>query len=413
MYQRPIVDSGDTPFGLISAALVLLMTPGLALFYDGLVQRKHVVAIMAQSFLAMGIVAILWAALGFSLAFGPDHGGIIGGLDYAGMRNVGLAPSRNANYGPTIPFLAFFTFQLMFAVITPALITGAFADRVRLKAYVPFLILWSLLVYAPLAHWVGGGGFLQAGGVRDFAGGIVVHLSAGFGALASILVIGPRRLEEGENPQPHNVPLVALGRGLLWFGWFGFNAGSALTVGNGVAVYAFLHTMFAASTGLVTWMVPAWWRNGHPSLVGGLTGAVAALATVTPASGFVAPWASMVIGFLASVVCYTATLWRARHRWDDSLDVWGVHGVGGALGILLTGLLAQAFVNNASGLVEGNGMQFLVQLAAVIIAILYTFAVTYVLLRLMKFFLRLRVAPEEERGGLDMVLHGERAYGEP
>jgi Amt family ammonium transporter len=405
-----ILNGADTAFVLVSAALVLLMTPGLAFFYGGLVRHKHVLTIMMQSFVSMGVVTILWLLVGFSLAYSGDVHGLIGNLQLVGLRGVGLGPS--AHYATTVPFLAFFLFQLMFAIITPALITGAFADRVTFKAYLIFLVLWSLLVYIPFVHWVWGGGFLAKMGVVDFAGGIVVHLSAGMAALASVFVVGKRALAPGEKPAPHNIAYVALGAGLLWFGWFGFNGGSELAA-NGVAAVAFVNTNTAAAAGLLAWLAAAWWREGKPSMTGALAGAVAGLATVTPAAGYVPPWAAVIIGLLAGIACYAAVQFRAARNWDDALDVWGVHGVGGALGTILTGVFASMVINGVRGLDEGNVHQFVVQVAGVAIAAVYAFVVTYGLLRLVNLITPVRVTPEIESDGLDGHLHGEWAYDMP
>ncbi len=401
------INGADTGFVLLSAALVLVMTPGLAFFYGGLVRRKNVLTIMMQSFIAMGVVTLLWVLVGFSLAYSGDTLGLIGDLRQVGLAGVGLAPSHT--YAPTIPFLAFFLFQVMFAIITPALISGAFADRVSFKAYLIFLVLWSLLVYIPFVHWVWGGGFLAKMGVVDFAGGIVVHLSAGMAALAAVFFIGPRTLHTADSATPHNVPFVALGAGLLWFGWFGFNGGSALAA-NGVAAVAFVNTNTAAAAGMVAWLALVWWREHRASMTGALTGAVAGLATVTPAAGFVPPWAALVIGLCAAGVCYLAIQLRVRRKWDDALDVWGVHGVGGGLGVILTGVFASAAINGVAGLLEGNGRQFAVQVAGVAIAALYAFVVTYGILRLINRFEPVRVSKETEIAGLDEILHGEVAY---
>ena len=403
----PAVNTGDTALVLISAALVCLMTPGLAFFYGGLVRRKNVLTIMMQSFISMGVVTIIWVLFGFSLAFGGDHGGLIGDFRWVGLHGVGFAP--NPSYGPTIPFLAFFLFQEMFAIITPALITGAFADRVKFTSYLKLLVLWSLLVYVPLVHWVWGGGFLQHLGVVDFAGGIVVHLSAGMAALASVFVVGRRHLAAGERSAPHNVTFVALGTGLLWFGWFGFNGGSALAA-NGVAAIAFVNTDIAASVAMVVWLAVSWMREGKPSVTGALTGAVAGLATVTPCAGYVAPWAAACIGLLASLVCYAAVQYRVRHDWDDALDVWGVHGVGGALGTVLVGVFAAAAINGVRGLIEGGARQFGVQVLAVAITLVYCFGMTYLILKVINHFEPVRVPDDVELRGLDEALHGERAY---
>jgi Amt family ammonium transporter len=404
------LNGADTAFVLISASLVLLMTPGLAFFYGGLVRHRHVLSIMMQSFISMGVVTILWVLVGFSLAYSGDFHGLIGNFQLAGLRGVGLGPS--SIYAPTIPFLAFFLFQLMFAIITPALISGAFAERVSFKAYLIFLVLWSLLVYIPFVHWVWGGGFLAQMGVKDFAGGIVVHLSAGMAALASVFVVGKRVLAPGEKPAPHNIAYVALGAGLLWFGWFGFNGGSELAA-NGVAAVAFVNTNTAAAAGMVAWLCLTWWREGKPSVTGAMAGAVAGLATVTPAAGFVPPWTAVIIGLLAALACYAAIQYRVARKWDDALDVWGVHGVGGALGTLLTGIFASEAINGVRGMAEGNGRQFLVQLAGVAIAAVYAFVVTYLLLKLVNLVVPVRVPTHVERDGLDTNLHGESAYDIP
>ena len=401
------LNAGDTALVLISAALVALMTPGLAFFYGGLVRRKNVLSIMMQSFVSMGIVTILWVLVGFSLSFSGDNWGIVGNFQYLFLSGVGFTPSPT--YGPTIPFLAFFLFQEMFAIITPALITGAFADRVNFKSYLIFLVLWSVLVYIPFTHWVWGGGFLARLGVVDFAGGIVVHLSAGFAALASVFVVGKRVMLPGEKSGPHNIAFMALGTGLLWFGWFGFNGGSALAA-NGVAATAFVNTDIAGSLAMVAWLLISWVRDGRPSMTGALTGAVAGLATVTPAAGYVQPWAAAIIGLLASLVCYLAVQFRMRRDWDDALDVWGVHGVGGALGIVLTGVFASAAVNGVSGLVEGNVNQFVVQVLAVVITATYSFLVTLGILKLLNLFEPVRVTAEVEAQGLDAIQLGETAY---
>ena len=401
------INTGDTALVLISAALVLLMTPGLAFFYGGLVRHKNVLTIMMQSFISMGVVSVLWVLIGFSLAYGTDHAGLIGDFQFVGLRNVGVTPSHA--YAPTVPFLAFFLFQVMFAIITPALISGAFADRVSFRAYLIFLVAWSLLVYVPFVHWVWGGGFLAQWGVKDFAGGIVVHLSAGMAALASVFVVGKRRVNPDEPLLPHNVPFVALGAGLLWFGWFGFNGGSALAA-NGVAAIAFVNTNTAAAAGMVTWLALTWWLEHRPSVTGAMTGAVAGLATVTPAAGYVPPWAAVVIGVLAAFACYYAIRFRVRREWDDALDVWGVHGIGGGLGTILTGVFAFAAINGASGLLAGNAQQFFVQIAGVLVAAVYAFVVTYLILKAIDRFEPVRVSEAVEAHGLDEILHGEPAY---
>jgi ammonium transporter, Amt family len=401
------IDSGSTALVLISAALVFLMTPGLAFFYGGLVRRKNVLSIMMQSFVSLGIVTLIWFFGGYSLAFGKDVSGLFGDLRYFALNGVGL----DAFPGTSIPFLAHFVYMEMFAIITPALITGAFADRVNFKSYLVFLVIWSIVVYIPFTHWIWGGGFLQKMGVVDFAGGIVVHVSAGFAALASVLIVGKRKLKKGEKTGPHNITYVALGTGLLWFGWFGFNGGSALA-SNGVAAAAFVNTDIAGSVAMIAWLVIAWVREGKPSMVGAMTGAVAGLATVTPAAGYIQPWAAAVIGLLSAIVCYGAIQVRIKMDWDDALDVWGVHGVGGALGSLLTGVFAVASVNGVSGLIEGNVHQFNVQALAVAITIAYTFVVTYLILKFQSMFGSVRVSERVELEGLDVDLHGEIAYVE-
>jgi len=406
------IDTGATALVLMSAALVMLMTPGLAFFYGGLVRRKNVLTIMMQSFVSMGIVTIIWVFGGFSLMYGKDIGGFIGNpFQYFGLQNVATATMQIPGSTQTIPLMAYFVFQEMFAIITPALITGAFADRVSFKSYLIFLVLWSIIVYTPMAHWAWGGGFLSQMGFADFAGGIVVHTSAGFAALASVLIIGKRHLKKGEKVLPHNVTYVALGAALLWFGWFGFNGGSALG-SNGLAAVAFVNTDIAASVAMITWMIIDWIHNGKPSMVGAMTGAVAGLVTITPAAGYVQPWAAALIGIICAFVCYGAVMLRGRMGWDDALDVWGVHGVGGALGTILVGLFAAAAVNKVSGLIEGNVHQFLIQLMGAGIAIVYTFVLTYLILRFVNLFTPVRVSDKIEVGGLDEGLFGEDAYVE-
>jgi len=402
-----MINSGDTAFMLICAAFVFIMTPGVAFFYGGLVNKKNVLTIMMQSFISMGVVTIIWFVIGFSMAFGPDVNGIIGGLKYMFLQAVGMHP--NPAYGPTIPFLTFFSYQEMFAIITPALITGAFADRVNFKSYLVFLVFWSILIYAPLAHWVWGGGFLQQLGVVDFAGGIVVHASAGMAALASVFFVGRRKIKGKEDLEPHNVTHVALGTGLLWFGWFGFNAGGALGA-NSLAATAFVNTDLAASFAMVAWLIISWARDRSPSFVGVLTGALAGLATITPAAGFVRPWAAVIIGLAAGCVCYFAVQYKNRRKWDDALDVWGVHGVGGMLGTILVGVFAVKSVNGVSGLIEGDVHQFLVQLGATVFAGAYAFGMTWLILKVVDRFMPVRVSEEEELEGLDEAIHKEEAY---
>ena len=406
------IDTGATAIVLISAAFVMLMTPGLAFFYGGLVRRKNVLTIMMQSFISMGIVTIIWVFGGFSLMYGKDIGGFIGNpLQYFALNGVASATLQIPGSNLVIPLMAYFFFQEMFAIITPALITGAFADRVSFKSYLIFLVLWSILVYTPMAHWAWGGGFLAQMGFADFAGGIVVHTSAGFAALASVLFIGKRKIKKGEKLAPHNVTYVALGAALLWFGWFGFNGGSALG-SNGLAAVAFVNTDIAASLAMVTWMILDWTREGKPNMVGAMTGAVAGLVTITPAAGYVQPWAAAIIGIICAFVCYTAVQLRTKWGWDDALDVWGVHGVGGALGTILVGVFAAFAVNHVSGLIEGNVHQFLIQLLGASLAIVYSVVVTVILLWLVNLITPVRVSEEIEITGLDEGLFGEAAYVE-
>ena len=399
------IDPAATALVLISSALVFIMTPGLAFFYGGLVRRKNVLSIMMQSFISMGIVTAIWVFGGFSLAFGKDLGGIIGDLRYFALAGVGFNPIN----GQVIPALAFFIFQEMFAVITPALITGAFADRVNFKSYLIFLVFWSVLVYIPLAHWVWGGGFLQKLGVMDFAGGIVVHISAGFAALASVFIVGKRKILPTEKTQPHNITYVALGTGLLWFGWFGFNGGSAL-MANGLASIAFVNTDIAGSMAMITWLFISWIHEGKPSMTGALVGSVAGLATITPAAGYVQPWAAVIIGILAAFTCYGAIQLRAKWGWDDALDVWGCHGVGGVLGVILAGVFAVSSVNGVSGLIEGNVRQFGVQVLAAVFTAGFAFGMTWLILKIMNRFSPVRVPDEVEIKGLDEGQFGEEAY---
>jgi len=404
------VDPGDTAFMLVSAALVLLMTPGLALFYAGLVRRKNALATIMQSFIAVAVISVQWMLWGYSLAFGPDKGHFIGGLEWFGLRGVGLEP--NPTYAPTIPHQAFMIYQAMFAIITPALITGAFAERKKFSAYLVFLVLWATLVYDVLAHWVwGDGGWLKQLGALDFAGGTVVHISSGFSALVAALVIGRRRIHPTEPVTPHNLTLTLLGAGLLWFGWFGFNAGSALAAGP-LSVVAFVSTHTAAASAALAWMVVEWLLRGKPTVLGVATGAVAGLVAVTPAAGFVSPLAALAIGIGVGVLCYFAVAWKNRLGCDDSLDAFGVHGVGGAWGALATGLFASQAVNAAgqNGLVYGQPALLGAQAVAVLATVIYAVGVTFVLLKLVDALLGLRVSEEEEAEGLDLSQHGEAAY---
>jgi len=399
------IDPAATALVLISAALVFLMTPGLAFFYGGLVRRKNVLSIMMQSFISMGIVTAIWVFGGFSLAFGKDVGGMIGDLRYFALNGVGMLPIN----GQAIPALALFVYQEMFAVITPALITGAFADRVNFKSYLIFLVIWSVVIYIPLAHWMWGGGFLAQLGAVDFAGGTVVHISAGFAALASVFVVGKRKILPSEKTRPHNIIYVALGTGLLWFGWFGFNGGSALAA-NGVAANAFVTTDVAGSMAMITWLFISWIHEGKPSMTGALTGAVAGLATITPAAGYVQPWAAAIIGVVAAFVCYGAIQLRVKWGWDDALDVWGCHGVGGVLGMVMTGVFAVSSVNGVSGLIEGNVRQFGVEVLTGVAAAAFSFGATWLILKAINIFTPVRVPDAVEVNGLDEGQFGEQAY---
>ncbi|HJR75982.1 MAG TPA: ammonium transporter [Nitrospiraceae bacterium] len=403
-------DTGDTAWVLMSSALVLVMVvPGLALFYGGLVRSKNVLGTIMQSFIIVSVVSLLWIVCGYSLAFGPDQHGIIGGLDWVGLRGVGAEP--HPAYGPTIPHEAFMVFQLMFAAITPALITGAFAERKRFGAVLLFSSLWSLFVYVPLAHWIWGGGWLSKLGALDFAGGAVVHISSGASALVCAVVLGSRRGYGTDYMAPHNLPMTLLGTGLLWFGWFGFNGGSALAA-NGVAVSAFVATHTAASTAALVWCAVEWIHRGKPTVLGVASGAVAGLATVTPASGFIGPFAAIAVGLAAGAACYAAIVWKGRMGYDDALDVVGIHGVGGVIGIVATGLFASKAVNpaGADGLFFGNTGQLGIQVLTAVCAAAFSMVGTYVILKLVGGIAGLRVSGEEESTGLDLSQHNERAY---
>jgi Amt family ammonium transporter len=403
------MDSGDTAWLLVSTALVMIMLPGLALFYGGLVRRKNVLSTIMHSFFGLALVSVVWVVLGFSLAFGPDVNGmgLIGGLDYVGFMNVGLEPSTV--YAPTIPFVLFAAFQLMFAAITPALITGAFAERKRFGAFVLFTILWSILVYSPIAHWVwAADGWLFGLGALDFAGGTVVHASSGVSALIVALLIG-RRAVNGEPLEPHDIPMTVLGAGLLWFGWFGFNAGSAVTA-SGLAANALLVTNTAAAAATITWVLASYLHKGKVSVVGAACGAVAGLVAITPASGFVTAGGAIVIGLIVGALCYSATLLRSRLRIDDALDVFAVHGVGGTWGAIATGIFATAAINAYPGLIDGNAGQVVTQLIAVGATIAYAVVATFAIVKVVDMALGIRVPSHEEEVGLDLAVHGEAAY---
>jgi len=404
-----MINQADTLFVLLSAAFVMLMTPGLAFFYGGMVRRKNILSVLMQCFVALCLLSLQWILFGYSLSFHPGNG-FWGGLGWFGLNTVGAAPY--AGYSATIPHQAFMVFQMMFAVITPALIIGAFAERMKFSAFLVFTLLWATFVYDPLCHWVWGeGGWLRNLGVLDFAGGIVVHTSAGIAALVTTIVIGKRKNLE-HTPSPHNLPFVVLGTALLWFGWYGFNAGSALAV-NGVAVNAFVVTNTAAAAAGLSWAFLEWIRNGKPTVFGIVTGSIAGLATVTPASGFVTPISAMIIGISASVICFIAVaVTKPKFGYDDSLDAFGVHGVGGILGTLLVGVLASKAINpaGADGLLYGNPKQLLIQLLAVAVAVGYTFIVTFIIYKLVDVFFRMRVSEKDELVGLDLTQHRERAY---
>ncbi|HEY51554.1 MAG TPA: ammonium transporter [Dehalococcoidia bacterium] len=405
------MSSGDTAWILISSALVMLMTPGVALFYGGMVRRKNVLSTLMMSFAALGLVGLLWILYGYSLSFGPDIGGLLGRLDFIGLRGVGQEPSPV--YASTVPHLAFMVFQGMFAIITVALITGAVVERIKFSSLLLFSALWLTFVYAPVAHWVwGDGGWLAELGALDFAGGTVVHICAGVSALALALVLGPRKgFRDGQPMEPHNIPMVMLGAGLLWFGWFGFNAGSALTSG-GLAASAFVATNASAAAAAFTWMVLDWIYR-RPTMLGTATGAVAGLVAITPAAGFVSPMMGIPIGMGAAVVCYYCMLFRMRRQIDESLDVWAVHGMGGTWGAIATGVFASVAVNSAgaNGLLMGNVLQLGKQMAGVAAVWLFAFGATWVLAKLVEVTLGVRVSGMEETVGLDIAQHGERAYG--
>ncbi|MBZ4685683.1 MAG: nrgA [Desulfomicrobiaceae bacterium] len=399
------MDAADTGFVLMSAALVMFMTPGLALFYGGMVRAKNVLATLMQSFILLGLVSVLWAVVGYTLAFGTDVGGVIGALNHLLLAGVGGdAPE---GWTLTIPPAAFMIFQCMFAVITPALITGAFAERMRFAPFLVFSGLWLVLVYCPMAHWVWGGGWMGAMGALDFAGGAVVHMCSAAAALAGCLVIGPRRGFGKEAHIPHNLPMTILGAGILWFGWFGFNAGSALAA-NAQAAMAFATTHFAAAAGALSWVAVEWRHRGRATTLGAVSGAVAGLVAITPAAGYVSVGASLVMGIAAGAVCYWAVLQKNRFGYDDALDVVGIHGVGGTLGALATGVFAD--FGEFRGLLAGNPTQLWIQLVSVVATWVFCFLMSYVLFKIVDATLGLRVSPEDETRGLDVNEHRETGY---
>jgi Amt family ammonium transporter len=405
------IDSGDTAWMLTSAALVLMMTaPGLALFYGGMVRRHNVLGTIMHSFILMAVISIQWVLWGYSVAFGPDVGGLFGNLSWVGLKGVGLAP--NPDYAATIPHQAFMIYQLMFAIITPALITGAFAERMKFSAFLVFTLLWVTFIYDPLAHWVWGtGGWLRNLGALDFAGGTVVHISSGVSALAAALLVGKRRGFGSEPMPPHNLPLTITGAAMLWVGWFGFNAGSALSSGA-LATSAFVATHIATAAATLSWMLTEWLGRGKPTVLGAASGAVAGLVAITPASGFVGPLSSIVIGAVAGFLCYNACNVKTRMGYDDSLDVVGVHGVGGTWGAIATGLFASKAVNEAgnNGLFFGNASLLGVQVIAVLATWIFAFIGALILLKLVDVVIGLRVEEEQEIMGLDLSQHDENAY---
>lgn len=400
-------DTGSTGFMLVATSLVMLMTPGLAFFYGGLVGRRNVLSIMMQSFVSLGWTTVIWYTVGFSLCFSGGEGGIIGNLDMAFLSGITINSVFGEGTG-AIPMFVFVAYQMMFAIITPALITGAFANRVRFPAYLLFLTFWLFFVYFPLVHMVWGGGLLADLGVLDFAGGIVVHATAGMAALASVFYVGKRKVSERG---PHSIPLVALGTGLLWFGWYGFNAGSQLQV-DGITATAFLNTDIAASFAAITWLFIEWRKARKPKFVGLLTGAVAGLATITPAAGFVSPGSAAIIGLISGLVCYYAVSLKNKLHWDDALDVWGVHGVGGILGVILLGVFGSSVINPSAtdGLLLGGTGFFLTETISVLVAGAYAFLFTYAMLWVINKITPVKVTKEMEEGGLDGFFHGEVAY---
>lgn len=403
------IDTGDTAWILVSSALVMLMVPGLALFYGGMVRKKNVLNTIMYSFIALGIITLQWVILGYSLSFAPDVGGIIGSLKWIGLSGVGLEPG---GYADTIPHQTFMVFQMMFAIITPALISGAVAERMKFSAFVVFIAIWSTIVYDPICHWVWGGGWMGNLGALDFAGGTVVHISSGVSALAAALVIGKRKGYMKDIMAPHNLPMTLLGTGLLWFGWFGFNAGSALASGA-LATSAFVATQVATAAAIMGWVLVEWMQRGKPTALGAATGAVAGLVAITPAAGFVGPMSSIVIGLGAGIICYMAvSLVKPMLGYDDSLDAFGVHGVGGAWGALATGLFASTAVNSggADGLFFGDASLVWKQLVSIGVTAGYAFIVTYILLIILDAVIGLRITEENEVIGADLTEHGESGY---
>ncbi len=402
------MNSGDTAFMLVATALVMFMTPGLALFYGGLVRSKNVLSTIMQSFICLGLISLTWVFFGYSLAFGPDIGGFIGNLDWALLKGVGLSPGP---YSDTIPDLLFVAFQMMFAIITPALITGAFAERMKFSAYILFALLWSTLVYLPVCHWVWGGGWIGGHGALDFAGGTVIHINSGAAALVAAIVIGKRRGYGKEPFHPHNLTMTILGASILWVGWFGFNAGSALAAGD-ISTLAFFTTQVAAGTAALSWVVAEWMIQGKPTTLGAASGAVAGLVAITPAAGFVSPVSAIIIGFTAGIICYLAVLAKSKLNYDDALDVVAVHGIGGLWGALATGLFASTLWNpgGADGLFYGNPKLLGVQAYGAFATIVYSMIVTFIILKVIDAIVGLRVEADAELRGLDLAEHSEAGY---
>jgi Amt family ammonium transporter len=402
------MNAADTAFVLISAALVMIMTPGLALFYGGMVRGKNILGTLMHSNILIGTVTVLWALVGYSLAFGGDIGGIIGNLDYVFLRGVGMAAKPGVD---NIPHLAFMIFQCMFAVITPALITGAFAERIKFSGFLLFTCLWILLVYCPMAHWVWGGGWMAKMGALDFAGGAVVHMSSGASALAAALYLGRRHGYGKQAFIPHNLPLTILGAGILWFGWFGFNAGSALAA-NGLAASAFVTTHLAAAAAAVSWIMVEWLHRGKPTTLGMASGAVAGLVAITPAAGFVEPMPAILMGLVAGALCYGGVLLKGVLKYDDSLDVVGIHGLGGTFGALATGLFATTAINDAgaNGLFYGNPGQLWIQFVSVVATWGFCFVMSLILFKVVDLMVGVRVSVEDETKGLDVSQHSEVGY---
>jgi Amt family ammonium transporter len=404
-----MIQSGDTAFILVCAALVLLMTPGLALFYGGMVRSKNVLGTIMQSIIMISLISLEWIYLGYSMSFGPDVAGFIGDMSYFALSGVTAAPSDT--YATTVPHIVFMIYQCMFAVITPALITGAFAERVRFAPFCAFSVLWAVFVYNPVCHWIWGGGFLGAMGVLDFAGGLVVHLTCGVAALVACVFIGPRKGFPKRQFIPHNLPMTLIGTGLLWFGWFGFNGGSALAADE-IAATAFVATHIAGMTGMLTWTVVEWYHAGKPTTLGAASGAIAGLATITPAAGFVGPNSAVVIGFMGGLCCYLAVMAKNRFGYDDSLDVVGIHGVGGLVGTIALGLFASTSVNpgGADGLLFGNAGFLFTQLTGIAIVGGYTLVVSFIILKAINAVSPLRMAENDEEIGMDTSEHSESAY---